>query len=225
DLQRESAGFYGPEARINLMRAIQSGQPRAQEAYDYLLPFIATAPAFCASDGANIPDLACRAGWAVDFAVGTAPPPQLLTPATGVPFTSSVQSFSWTAGTGATTYKLEVGTSQGAANLYASAETVAQSLVVGGLPVNGSTVWVRLSSKINGTFQFVDYNFTSYTAPAPPTQGVPLTARIAGVVDGNTGVQTAPFDTAAGDLLVAFVSSSGPDIGTEAAVVTGGGLP
>src|SRR6185503_13102891 len=115
----------------NLMRAIQSGLPRAQEAYDYLFPFIATAPAFCASDGANIPDLACRAGWAVDFAVGTAPPPppppstqaaQLLTPASGTPFGSSVQSFTWSAGTGVTTYKLSVGSAQGSSNLYAGAE-------------------------------------------------------------------------------------------------------
>ena len=234
DLQREYAGFYGPEARLNLMRAIQSGQPRAQEAYDYLQPFIATAPAFCASDGASIPDLACRAGWAVDFATGTAPPPpppppatavaQLLTPASGAAFTSSVQSFSWTAGTGVTSYQLAVGSTQGASNFYAGAETFAQSAVVGGLPVTGSTVWVRLSSKINGTFQAVDYSFTSYTAPLPPAPVDPLAATIVGIADGNSSVETPPFNTKAGDLLVAFVSSSGPDGVPETMTVVGGSL-
>ncbi|HVD91198.1 MAG TPA: hypothetical protein VNC21_02905, partial [Vicinamibacterales bacterium] len=235
DLQREYAGFYGPEARINLMRAIQSGAPRAQEAYDYLFPFIGTAPSYCASDGATtFSDLACRAGWAIDFASGTAPPPppppttqsaQLITPASGGTFGSSVQSFSWNAGTGVTTYKLDVGSTAGGTNFYAGVETFAQSAVVSGLPVNGSPVFVRLSSKINGVFQFSDYTFTSYTAAVPPPPPTPLTAGQVIVADGNNTVVTSPFNTVAGDVLVAFVASSGLDQVPESMSVTGGGLP
>ena len=325
NLQREYAGFNGVEARINLMRAVQTGQPRAQEAYDYLFPFIGTAPSFCASDGVEIPDLACRAGWAVDFASGTAPPPppppdtqaaqlltpvpgttlgsstqtftwtagagvtsykldvgttpggtnlhagvegtsqsalvtglpsngstiwvrlssriagvlqfsdysftsftvapaQLVTPASGSTFASSTQSFTWTAGTGVTTYKLDIGSSAGASNYYAGAEGVAQSVVVAGLPSNGSAVWVRLSSKINGVFQFSDYSFTSYAAPVPPPPPTALTAGPVIVASGNTSVETAPFNTEAGDLLVAFVSSSAIGGIQESMIVTGGGL-
>ena len=233
DLQRDYAGFYGPEARLNLMRAIQTGAPGAQAAYDYLFPFIGTAPAFCASDGASIPDLACRAGWAVDFATGTAPPPppppstqaaQLLTPASGATFGSSVQSFSWSAGTGVTSYKISVGSTPGSSNFYAGAETLAQSAVVGGLPVNGSQVFVRLSSKISGVFQFSDYSFTSYTAPVIAPPPAPLAAGAVIFADGNSTVQTAPFNTAAGDLLVAFVSSSGPQGAPETMTVAGGSL-
>jgi hypothetical protein len=60
--ERAFAGFYGPEARLNLMMGIESGWPGAQTAYDYLLPFIGVEPVWGA-----LPDLAQRAGWALDF--------------------------------------------------------------------------------------------------------------------------------------------------------------
>ena len=118
-----------------------------------------------------------------------------------------------------------VGTAQGASNLYAGAETFAQSAVVGGLPVNGSPVWVRLSSKINGVFQFSDYSFTSYTRAGR--------GRTAGAARRRSR-RSSPTATApsrprrstplAGDLLVAFVSSSGPDGAPETMTVAGGSL-
>jgi hypothetical protein len=127
-------------------------------------------------------------------------------------------------GNGVTGYRLDLGTTQGGNNLHAGVESAAQSEYATGLPVDGSTVWVRLSSRIAGVLQSLDYSFTSYTTPPPPSASVPLTARVAGIAEGNTGVTTQPFDTAAGDLLVAFVSSSGPDLGQEVAFVNGAGL-
>jgi hypothetical protein len=59
---RDFAGYYGPEARLNLMIGVEAGWPRAREAYDYLWPFVGTQPVM---DG--LPDLARRAGWAIDF--------------------------------------------------------------------------------------------------------------------------------------------------------------
>jgi hypothetical protein len=59
---RDFAGYYGPEARLNLMIGVEAGWSRAQEAYDYLWPFIGVQPVW---DG--VPDLARRAGWAIDF--------------------------------------------------------------------------------------------------------------------------------------------------------------
>jgi hypothetical protein len=72
DLQRDFAGYYGPEARLNLMMRIQSGDTTAQEPYDYLFPFIGVADSFCSSayggtDNADRSDLTCRSGWALDF--------------------------------------------------------------------------------------------------------------------------------------------------------------
>ena len=50
--ERPFAGFYGPEARLNLMIGIESGWAGAQDAYDYLWPFVSS-------------ELALRAGWAI----------------------------------------------------------------------------------------------------------------------------------------------------------------
>ena len=80
NLQRDYAGFYGPEARLNLMIGITSGWTGAKEAYDYLFPFIGVSNANCSAayggrDTADRPDLACRAGWALDFYPPTPAPP------------------------------------------------------------------------------------------------------------------------------------------------------
>jgi hypothetical protein len=56
--ERTFAGYYGPEARLNLMIGVESGWSGAQAAYDYLWPYIGQG---------NPADLAQRAGWAVDF--------------------------------------------------------------------------------------------------------------------------------------------------------------
>lgn len=61
------AGHYGPEARLNLMMGVESGWSGAQGAYDYLWPFIGVTDTYCPDGGADIPYLACRAGWALDF--------------------------------------------------------------------------------------------------------------------------------------------------------------
>src|SRR6185503_511107 len=229
-LQRNYAGYYGPEARMNLMIGVESGWAGAQNAYDYLWPFIGV-DNFWGTSSAPVPDLAERAGWALDFyvAAGTSPPSspapapaQLLTPATGAAFGSSAQSFTWTAGTGVTGYRLDLGTTQGGTNLYAGVESAAQSAYVTRLPVDGSTVWARLSSRIDGAVQTRDYSFASYTAAGAGSPG--LAPRRTVVASGNSTIQTAPFDTAADDVLVAFVSSSGPPDGGETMSVTGGGL-
>jgi hypothetical protein len=66
---RPYPGFYGPEARLNLMMGVEAGWAGAQDAYDYLYQFIGINPAACGNVGSgdDRPDLACRAGWALDF--------------------------------------------------------------------------------------------------------------------------------------------------------------
>jgi hypothetical protein len=64
---RPFAGRYGPEARLNLMIGIENGWSGARLAYDYLWPFIGATATHCPNGGPDIPDLACRAGWALDF--------------------------------------------------------------------------------------------------------------------------------------------------------------
>jgi hypothetical protein len=70
-LQRDYAGFYGPEARLNLMMLIASGNRNAIEPYTYLYPFIGQVPGGCADShlGSRV-DLDCRPGWALGFYPG-----------------------------------------------------------------------------------------------------------------------------------------------------------
>ncbi len=112
--ERPFGGFYGPEARMNLMYAVQQGWPGAQAAYDFLWPYIATTPIGCVSLGGNMPDLACRAGWALDFSSTTTPTPaaaEIVSPPPGSTLTSANQIFNWTSGVGVSSYQLTVGTS------------------------------------------------------------------------------------------------------------------
>jgi hypothetical protein len=48
-LQRDYPGFYGPEARLNLMIGIDRSWAGAQNAYDYLFPFIGVDNAHCST--------------------------------------------------------------------------------------------------------------------------------------------------------------------------------
>src|SRR3954470_635260 len=229
--ERPFAGYYGPEARLNLMMAVESGWAGAQAAYDYLWPFIGTTNSFCPSGGPDKPDLACRAGWALDFAGAsgtvTTAPAQMIAPAAGSTLASSTQTFSWTAGTGVTSYRLDVGTTIGATNLYAGTAGASLSAAVTGLPTTGGAVWARLSSNINGAWQSVDYSYTAFLAapppPPPPPAGAPGTSVVV-FSDGAGTRTTSSFSAAANDLIVAFVGSDGPASGGQSVTVSGGGL-
>src|SRR5437870_5422010 len=112
--ERPFGGFYGPEARLNLMYGVQNGWPGAQAAYDYLWPFIGTAPTGCVTlGGVDLPDLTCRSGWALDFSLSTPPmpaPAQITSPAPGSTLASDTQVFTWDSGVGASRYQITVGT-------------------------------------------------------------------------------------------------------------------
>jgi hypothetical protein len=70
--------------------------------------------------------------------------------------------------------------------VYNSAEAATTALTTGlvsGIPTNGVTLYARLSSKINGAWQYNDYTYTESGTPAPavlisppsPTPGSTLT--------------------------------------------------
>jgi hypothetical protein len=91
---------------------------------------------------------------------------QMTSPAAGSTLTSSLVTFEWSAGTGVAEYWLTVGTRLGGTDLYNRSQGLRQSVTVANLPVNSSLVYVRLSSRINGTWQKLDY---TYRAAAPGT--------------------------------------------------------
>ncbi len=69
-------------------------------------------------------------------------------------------TFSWTPGSGATAYWLDVGTVQGQGNI--SAGQLASSVThvtVCGIPTTGGTIYVRLWTMLNGTWQYHDYTY------------------------------------------------------------------
>jgi hypothetical protein len=86
---------------------------------------------------------------------------QITRPAPGSTLASSTVTFVWNTGTGVSEYWLEVGTSPGGSQIYSQSQGTNLSVTVSGLPTNGSTVYVRLWSRINGVWEFNDYTYTA----------------------------------------------------------------
>jgi uncharacterized repeat protein (TIGR03803 family) len=103
-------------------------------------------------------------------------------PGAGTPLTGTSVTFQWSAGVGATAYWIDVGTSPGASNLFGQSVGLATSQIVNGLPADGSAVYVRLWSQINGRWLFRDYIYTAVNAKASMTSPLP------GTVLGGTDV-------------------------------------
>ena len=91
--------------------------------------------------------------------------PEIVSPEPGATLSGTTETFSWVSN-GATVgkYRLWVGTSVGARNIYDSgglANTVT-SRTVKGLPGNGGTVYVRLRIKNDGVWgSSTDYRYTA----------------------------------------------------------------
>ena len=179
--ERPFAGFYGPEARMNLMYGVRGAWPGAQAAYDYLWPFIGVTTAPCL--GQNIPDLACRAGWALDLpstTTATPGPAQMTSPVPSSTLTGPTQVFQWNTGVAVSGYQLSVGTAPGANDIYSGPSGTSLSASVSALPTGGETIWARLSSNIAGAWQSVDYSVTAANIPkTAPAITWPVPADIA----------------------------------------------
>jgi len=88
----------------------------------------------------------------------------LKTPTPSSTLTAATATFAWTAITGATGYELSLGsTGVGSSNVWSSGITTATSATSGALPVNGETIYARLSTDFNGTLVHTDYTYTAAT--------------------------------------------------------------
>jgi hypothetical protein len=74
--------------------------------------------------------------------------------------TGSSHTFVWSAGSGSTQYWIYIGTSRGASDLLNQNMGTTLSVAVTGLPVNGSTIYVRLWSLESG-WVFNDYEYAA----------------------------------------------------------------
>jgi len=68
-------------------------------------------------------------------------------------------TFQWTAGTGALEYRLDVGSTKGATNVYSQSAGLNRSATVSNIPRSGGTIFVRLWTRSAGGWQFNDYTY------------------------------------------------------------------
>ena len=95
-------------------------------------------------------------------------PAAMTSPTNGSTLNGSSQTFQWNAGTNVSQYRLWVGTTAGGKDLYNQSTALTQQATVTGLPINGSTLYVRLNSYIGGVWQYNDYTYTAATASGTP---------------------------------------------------------
>jgi hypothetical protein len=89
-------------------------------------------------------------------------PGRIITPAPRSMLPSSFVTFTWSGGS-ATSYALLVGTSRGRSDIYNSGKLSVCSIGINNLPIDGSTVYVRLRSRMKKKWQYFDYTYTAYT--------------------------------------------------------------
>jgi hypothetical protein len=124
---------------------------------------------------------------------GTPVASTLISPSLGSTLNSSSVTFSWSTGTGVTNYMLYVGsTGAGSHDLYDIGLTTATSATVSGLPTYGQTIYVRLYSKISGSWtSYNDYTFVDGSPVAStitsPTADSTLTGPSQTFTWANTG--------------------------------------
>jgi len=101
-------------------------------------------------------------------------------PTPGSTLSGSSQLFTWNAGTQATAYWIDAGSSPGSSNYFQSGNLgTATSETVTGLPTNGSTVYITLYSLVNNQWLYNAYTYTAFnvsgaqgvlTTPTPGSQ-------------------------------------------------------
>src|SRR5207253_11007030 len=86
-------------------------------------------------------------------------PANIISPAPGTNLTSSTVTFRWNTGSGAQGFNLMIGTAAGAGDI--NNQDVGQNLSasVSGLPTNGRTLYVRLSSRFGSDTLYNDYTY------------------------------------------------------------------
>ena len=95
---------------------------------------------------------------------GTVSEPAITNPSPGSTLASSSVMFQWSSGTGVDEYFLYIGTSIGTNDLYGQSQGLNLSVSINSLPVNGSTLYVRLYWRIAGNWYATDYIYPTESA-------------------------------------------------------------
>ena len=120
------------------------------------------------SYGATAP-LTSSGNWVMQMATfsaapATPAPATMISPAPGSTLAGPSTTFTWTTGSGVSSYYLWIGTTAGGNDLYQAAISGTSTTVT--LPTNGATIYVRLWSVINGGLQYHDYTYTEFASAA-----------------------------------------------------------
>jgi len=111
--------------------------------------------------------------------------PAITSPTPGSTLASSSVTFQWSSGTGVTNYFLYVGSSFGANDIFGQSAGLNLSTAVNNLPVNGSTLYVRLWwATAAAGWQYTDYTYTAFTA-VYTTVTVQSASNLYGTVTGS----------------------------------------
>ena len=91
----------------------------------------------------------------------------LTSPTPGSTLSGSSATFTWSAGTGASAYKLILGTSAGGSDVYNSYTTAVTTKGVSGIPVKGATLYATLYTQISGVWSYNSYTYTEHGTVTP----------------------------------------------------------
>ena len=100
-------------------------------------------------------------------AAGTPVKAAMLSPTNGSTLTGNSATFTWSAGTGVTSYNLYVGSAPGTHDLGFWNAGTNTSTTVSNIPTIGGTIHVTLFSQINGSLQSNAYSYKESTAGTP----------------------------------------------------------
>ncbi|MFZ5929370.1 MAG: hypothetical protein ACOYX1_18200 [Acidobacteriota bacterium] len=114
----------------------------------------------------------------------------LTSPAPGSVLAGTSATFQWSAGQAVTRYFLFVGRWQGGNTIFSQDMGTSLSATVSNLPADGSTVYVRLWSYIQGAWQFNDYVFTASGSQPAGQKGALVSPAPGSTLAGSTATFT-----------------------------------
>ncbi len=150
----------------------------------------------------------------------------ITTPVSGSTFTGTAASFVWTAsGAPGTSYRLYLGSTAGASDLFNSGAITTTQANVTGLPTSGATVYATLATLVNGSWVSNSTTYKASSTPAPatlltPTPGSQLTSTSATFTWSAGGAVTL-YQLMLGSTSGAYDLYNSGQVATTAASVTG----
>jgi hypothetical protein len=92
----------------------------------------------------------------------------ITSPTPGTVLGGSSATFQWSAGVGVTERYFSVGTTAGGSDIYGGYQGAGLSRAVTGIPTDGRTIFVRLSSWVGSGWSTANYTYTASGSGAPP---------------------------------------------------------